>query len=88
MLQSVAAGTYMDHHVAYSMGVAYAQLGDFDEARRWLTRSTQTGFPCYPWFIQDPLLKPLRDNPGSQTFLDQLHEVWDANKKRYSSPPK
>src|SRR5256885_752649 len=37
MLQSVAAGTYMDHHVAYSMGVAYAQLGDFDEARRWLT---------------------------------------------------
>jgi Tfp pilus assembly protein PilF len=88
LLQSVAAGSYMDHHVAYSIGVAYAQLGDFAEAHRWLTRSTQTGFPCYPWFMQDPLLKPLRDDSGSQTFLNQLREVWDVNKKRYGSPPK
>jgi len=57
LLQSVAAGTYLDHHIAYSMGVAYAQLGDFTEARRWLARSTETGFPCYPWFAHDPLLK-------------------------------
>ena len=88
LLQSVAAGTYVDHHVAYSMGVAYAQLGDLTEAHRWLTRSTETGFPCYPWFMQDPLLKPLRDDPGSQTLFNQLREVWDANKKRYGSSPK
>jgi serine/threonine protein kinase len=83
LLQSVENGSYVDHHVAYSMGVAYVQLGDFAEAHRWLTRSAQTGFPCYPWFVQDPLLKPLRDNPGSQNFLNQLRKVWDANKKRY-----
>ena len=83
LLQSVENGSYVDHHVAYSMGVAYAQLGDFAEAHRWLTRSAQTGFPCYPWFVQDPLLKPLRDDPGSQNFLNQLRKVWDANKKRY-----
>jgi TolB-like protein len=88
LLQSVSAGSYVDHHVAYSTGVAYAQLGDFAEARRWLNRSTQTGFPCYPWFLQDPLLKPLRDNPGSQTFLNQLRDAWDANKKRYGLSPK
>jgi len=83
LLQSVENGSYVNHHVAYSMGVAYAQLGDFAEAHRWLTRSAQTGFPCYPWFVQDPLLKPLRDDPGSQNFLNQLRKVWDANKKRY-----
>ena len=83
LLQSVENGSYVDHHVAYSMGAAYAQLGDFAEAHRWLTRSTQTGFPCYPWFVQDPLLKPLRDDPGSQNFLNRLRKVWDANKKRY-----
>ncbi len=83
LLQSVENGSYVNHHVAYSMGVAYAQLGDFAEAHRWLTRPAQTGFPCYPWFVQDPLLKPLRDDPGSQNFLNQLRKVWDANKKRY-----
>ena len=87
LLQSFENGSYVDHHVAYSMGVAYAQLGDFAEAHRWLTRSTQTGFPCYPWFVQDPLLKPLRDDPGSQNFLNQLRELWDANKKRYGPSP-
>ena len=88
LLQSVAAGTYLDHHIAYSMGVAYAQLGDFTEARRWLARSTETGFPCYPWFAHDPLLKPLRDDAGSQSFLNQLREAWDANRKRYGPSPK
>ncbi|PYX66963.1 MAG: hypothetical protein DMG74_02055 [Acidobacteria bacterium] len=83
-----AAGTYLDHHIAYSMGVAYAQLGDFTEARRWLARSTETGFPCYPWFAHDPLLKPLRDDAGSLSFLNQLREVWDANRKRYGPSPK
>ena len=83
LLQSVENGSYMDHHVAYSIGVAYTQLGDLAEAHRWLTRSTETGFPCYPWFVQDPLLKPLRDDPGSQNFLNQLRKVWDANKRRY-----
>ena len=87
LLQSVENGSYVDHHVAYSMGVAYAQLGDFAEAHRWLTRSTQTGFPCYPWFVQDPLLKPLRDDPSSRNFLNQLRELWDANKKRYGPSP-
>jgi serine/threonine protein kinase len=88
LLQSIENGSYVDHHVAFSMGVAYAQLGDFAEAHRWLARSTQTGFPCYPWFVQDPLLKPLRDDPGSQKFLIQLRELWDVNKKRYGSSPR
>jgi len=88
LLQSVAAGTYLDHHIAYSMGVAYAQLGDFTEARRWLARSTETGFPCYPWFAHDPLLNLCATTPGSLSFLNQLREVWDANRKRYGPSPK
>jgi hypothetical protein len=50
----------MDHHVAYSTVVAYAQLGQLEEALRWLSRAVDSGFPCYPWFEQDPLLEPLR----------------------------
>src|SRR5437588_200244 len=88
LLQSVAAGTYLDHHIAYSMGGAHAQLGHFTEAPPWLARSPVPGFPCYPWFAHDPLLKPLRDDAGSLSFLNQLREVWDANRKRYGPSPK
>lgn len=56
----VLAGKYRDHHVAYSLGVAYAQLGETDEADRWLRTAVDTGFPCPPFFERDPLLAPLR----------------------------
>ena len=50
----------MSHHVAYSIGTAYAQLGDPRAAVRWLERAAATGFPCYPWYARDPLLAPLQ----------------------------
>jgi TolB-like protein/Flp pilus assembly protein TadD len=59
----VLASQYRDHHVAYSLGVAYAQLQDSANADRWLRTAAETGFPCLPWFERDPLLEPLRDRP-------------------------
>lgn len=44
-----------DHYVAYSLGAAYAQLGDTDQADRWLRTAVDTGFPCLPFFESDPL---------------------------------
>lgn len=59
-LALVQEGAYRDHHVAYWLGAAYAQLGDAAEAARWLRIAVDTGFPCLPWFERDPLLEPLR----------------------------
>ncbi|HKH71131.1 MAG TPA: winged helix-turn-helix domain-containing protein, partial [Vicinamibacterales bacterium] len=56
----IMRGSELDHHVAYSVGAALAQLGDVDASLRWLQRAADTGFPCYPWFERDPLLDPLR----------------------------
>ena len=64
--------TYRDHHVAYSLGAAYAQLGDFALATRWLRTAADTGFPCLPFFEHDPLLEPLRSR---QEFSDLLGYV-------------
>jgi tetratricopeptide (TPR) repeat protein len=61
--------SYRDHHVAYSLGAAYAQLGETDEADRWLRTAVDTGFPYLPFFERDPLLEPLRRGP---TFADLL----------------
>jgi DNA-binding winged helix-turn-helix (wHTH) protein/TolB-like protein len=59
-LERVLKREYRDHHVAYNLGTAYAQLGDATEAIRWLRTAADTGLPCPILFERDPLLEPLR----------------------------
>ena len=66
---AIERGTYMDHHVAYSLGAAYAQLGDAAPAMKWLRQAVDTGFPCLPWFERDPLLAPVRARPEFARLL-------------------
>jgi tetratricopeptide (TPR) repeat protein len=77
-------GGYVDHHVAYSLGAAYAQLGQPEQAASWLAKAGETGFPCYPWFERDPLLDPVRQDARVSRVLTQIRESWEAAKRRYS----
>ncbi|PYR63416.1 MAG: hypothetical protein DMF91_03540 [Acidobacteria bacterium] len=83
LLQTTTDGGYMDHHVAYSVGATYAQLGRRGEALRWLRDASNSGFPCYPWFARDPLLQPLRAESDFQQFLEELRRSVDAARERY-----
>jgi TolB-like protein/Tfp pilus assembly protein PilF len=85
LLRKVTAGDIMDHHIAYDVASGYSQLGEVDQGRSWLTRAAKTGFPCYPWFEHDPLLKPLRDDPASRALFQTLRESWEAAKARYAA---
>jgi tetratricopeptide (TPR) repeat protein len=67
LLRSVGDYGYNDHHVAYSVGVTHAQFGNAAEALRWLSRAKNSGFPCYPWFEQDPLLQPIINDANLST---------------------
>ena len=78
-LQRVLAGKYRDHHVAYGVGAAYAQLGDPASALQWLRVAADTGFPCAPWFDADPLLAQLR---GTTDFASLTAHV---NTRRQAS---
>jgi DNA-binding winged helix-turn-helix (wHTH) protein/TolB-like protein len=69
ILRTVLAREYRDHHVAYSLGAAYAQLNDEAQAIQWLRTASDTGFPCVIWFERDPLLEPIR---GGRAFADLL----------------
>jgi DNA-binding winged helix-turn-helix (wHTH) protein/TolB-like protein len=72
IIERLLKNSYRDHHVAYSLGAAYAQLGDDAEANRWLRTAADTGFPCLPFYERDPLLEPLRRVPA---FPDLLAHV-------------
>ena len=78
-LTQLASRGLVDHHVAYSIGVVYAQLGDREMALTWLKRAIETGFPCYPFFVSDPLLAPLRSDASFRAVLRELevkHAEW------------
>jgi len=75
---------YMDHHVAYSLGAAEAQLGRPADAIKWLRQAADTGFPCYPWFAADSLLDPLRSTPAFREFLDGLRRTHESARARYT----
>jgi len=83
LIDEVLAGSYLDHHVHYSVGVAYAQLGDHVNARQWLARAIATGFPCYPWFERDQLLRPLQGDAEYERMLAELKKSWEGARAKY-----
>jgi hypothetical protein len=74
-VDEVLRSAEMDHHIAYGLGAALAQLGDTAAGITWLERAADTGFPCYPWFRRDPLLDPLRGEPQFASLLARLREA-------------
>ena len=82
-IRAVVDSGYMDHHVAYSLGAAEAQLRHPAEAVRWLRSAAETGFPCYQWMLRDSLLDPIRSEPRFQAFLTTLRADYDRARTRY-----
>ncbi|MFZ3262873.1 MAG: protein kinase [Terriglobales bacterium] len=55
----------------YKVAQAYAQLGDKASALHILQHSIDGGFFCYPYFVCDPLLQSLHNEPEFQTLMNQ-----------------
>jgi DNA-binding winged helix-turn-helix (wHTH) protein/TolB-like protein len=83
VLTGVLKGGYRDHHVAYSIAAAYAQLGDARKAVQWLRASADTGFPCETWYVRDPLLEPLRRQAGFVQLMAELTTRQASASARY-----
>jgi serine/threonine-protein kinase len=85
LLQTAVARPSFEHHAAYSAGVTYAQLGQPSEAVRWLRRARDTGWQCYPWYANDPLLRPLEGVAEFQQFMQEFRKSWEAARTRYGA---
>lgn len=83
-LAQVTNHQYRDHHVAYGLGTAFAQLGEAAEALRWLRSAADTGFPCAIWYTRDPLLAPIRNDPGFLALVKELNARHDAAIAKYA----
>jgi TolB-like protein len=85
IVKTIRHSPRVDHHVSYSLGATYAQLGELPEANRWLAEAARTGFPCYPWYERDPLLDPLRGDRQFQEFLQNQRKAWQELRRRYAA---
>jgi eukaryotic-like serine/threonine-protein kinase len=85
LLKPLLADSFRDHHIAYALGAAYAQLGNNDQAVGWLQKATEWGFICYPWYARDTLLRPLEKDSRFETLRENLRKTWEINKARFGS---
>lgn len=83
LIRRAASATYLDHHVAYALGAAYAQLRMPSDALRWLIQARATGYPCLPWYERDPLLAPLRGDTAFRQFEQELKRSWETARARH-----
>ena len=68
----------------YKVSQAYAVLGDTPAALRMFRRTIDGGFFCYPYFVSDPLINNLRNQPGFASLLDEAKRRHDAFKANFS----
>jgi tetratricopeptide (TPR) repeat protein len=67
----------------YKVAQAYAVLGDKPSALHMLRHSIGGGFFCYPYFIRDPLLQSVRNEPEFQELMKQARERHDQFKATF-----
>ena len=66
------------HHTYYNIACVHAVLGDLPTAMAWLERSVDTGFAAWPFFLVDPHLEHLRDEPAFKRLVAGLEERYRA----------
>lgn len=67
------------HHAQFSIGCAFALLGDDAKAVEWITKAANEGYPSYPRFSSEPDLAALKGNAAFESLLARLrsdHERW------------
>lgn len=82
-IAATLAVDYVDHHVVYYLGAAYAGLDDHRSAERELRRAAESGFPAYPSYETDPFLGAFRASAEGAQFMSGLREQWLKARSRY-----
>jgi len=73
------------HHAQYDVACIHAVIGEADGAVQWLRETARNGYPCRPFFENDPLLRPLRSHAGFQGLMQEIETECMSYRKLYES---
>ena len=78
LMKEVEKSAGDDGEMSYKMAQAYAQLGDRESALRLLRRSIALNFYPYSYFVRDPMLEPVRRDPGYAAAMELARQRQQA----------
>ena len=76
-------GKPYDGEILFDIASLYGFMGDNENCIRVLEKTVKGGFYNYPFFLIDPFLDPLRDDPEFQEVLALAKEKHEAFKQIY-----
>jgi TolB-like protein/Tfp pilus assembly protein PilF len=79
----ILRGGVIDPEATYKIAQAYAVLGDKASALRLLHYSIEHGFFPYPYFVRDPLLERIRNEPEFAQIVNVARERHIAFESRF-----
>ena len=80
--EQIGSGKW-DAEIWYQIAANYGLLGNKEECVRALRKAIEAGFVCYSFFLIDPFLDPMRDDPKFQEVLALAKEKHEAFKQIY-----
>jgi DNA-binding winged helix-turn-helix (wHTH) protein/TolB-like protein len=69
-----------DGEKIYKVAQAFAVLGEKEKALRLFDKSVETGFYCYQYFLNDPLLNNLRSEPKFVEIMEKARLQYETFK--------
>jgi hypothetical protein len=83
LMQRIEQSDTQDGEMVYKMAQVYAQLGDQESSLRLLRRSIELIFYPYSYFLQDPLLEPVRMEPQYPAVIELARQRHEAFLQRF-----
>ena len=71
------------HHVTYNIACLFAVEGKTEVAVKWLRKTAESGYPCYPRFESDPYFDRIRQEPAFVQFMAELKADFDTYKAEF-----
>jgi TolB-like protein len=60
------------HHATFNIACIFALEGKTEEAVKWLRKTAESGYPCYPRFERDSFFDRIRQEPEFVQFMAEL----------------
>ncbi len=73
-----------DGSLATAVAAVYTLIGQNGQAIQWLEKAAEWGYREYPWLVNDPNFRDLRQDERFATLLTRIKAEWEENMRLYS----
>ena len=78
---------FPDPEGLYYLGRGYVRIGAVDKALTILDKAESTGFFCYPFYVRDSWLDPLRGDSRLTEIIRRAEAKWREAKRAFENHP-